>query len=57
MTIESEFLEPIEQYFLDEALDLLQTIEQTLLNLLEEKTTEKVHTLMRSAHTLKGSAA
>ncbi len=57
MTIESEFLEPIEQYFLTEASDLLQTIEQTLFNLLEEKTTEKVHTLMRSAHTIKGSAA
>ena len=57
MTTESEFLEPIEQYFLAEASDLLQTIEHTLLNLLEEKTTEKVHTLMRSAHTLKGSAA
>ena len=57
MSTESQFHEPIEQYFLAEASDLLQTIEQTLLDLLEEKTTEKVHTLMRSAHTLKGSAA
>ncbi len=57
MTTESEFLEPIEEYFLTEASELLQTIEQTLFNLLEEKTTDKVHTLMRSAHTIKGSAA
>ncbi|MCU0536710.1 MAG: hybrid sensor histidine kinase/response regulator [Hydrococcus sp. Prado102] len=57
MTIEPEFQEQIEQYFLTEASDILQTIEQTLLSLLEEKTTEKVHILMRSAHTLKGSAA
>ncbi|MDJ0716678.1 MAG: response regulator [Prochloraceae cyanobacterium] len=45
------------EYFLDEASELLRTIEETLLNLLEEKTPEKVHVLMRSAHTLKGSAA
>jgi chemotaxis protein histidine kinase CheA/ActR/RegA family two-component response regulator len=57
MTIEPEFQEQIEQYFFTEASDMLQTIEQTLLSLLEEKTTEKVHILMRSAHTLKGSAA
>ena len=52
MTIDS-----IEQYFLDESSELLQTIEQNLLELLEEKTVDKVHTLMRSAHTIKGSAA
>ena len=57
MTTESEFLEPIEEYFLTEASELLQTIEQTLFHLLEDKTTDKVHTLMRSAHTIKGSAA
>ncbi len=57
MTTESEFIEPIEEYFLTEASELLQTIEQTLFHLLEEKTTDKVHTLMRSAHTIKGSAA
>ncbi|MDJ0729313.1 MAG: response regulator [Crocosphaera sp.] len=52
MTIDS-----IEQYFLDESSELLQTIEQNLLELLEEKSVDKVHTLMRSAHTIKGSAA
>jgi len=49
--------EQLDPYFVNEATEMLQTIEQTLLNLLEEKTTEKVHTLMRSAHTLKGSSA
>ena len=55
MTIEP--LASIEQYLLDESSELLATIEQNLLELLEEKTVDKVHTLMRSAHTIKGSAA
>ncbi len=54
MTIEYD--ESLELYFLAEASDLLQTIEQNLFNILEEKTTERVHTLMRGAHTIKGSA-
>ncbi|MBW4563907.1 MAG: hybrid sensor histidine kinase/response regulator [Mojavia pulchra JT2-VF2] len=49
--------EQLEQAFLAEAAELLQTIEQNLIGLLDEKTIEKVHALMRSAHTLKGSAA
>ena len=47
----------IDHHFLTEASDLLQNIETTLIALLEEKTVERVHSLMRSAHTLKGSAA
>ncbi|MBN4002803.1 hybrid sensor histidine kinase/response regulator [Nostoc sp. LPT] len=49
--------EQVEQAFLAEAAELLQTIEQNLIGLLDEKTIEKVHALMRSAHTIKGSAA
>ncbi|WP_414570595.1 response regulator [Nostoc sp. CCY 9925] len=49
--------EQLEQAFLAEAAELLQTIEQSLIGLLDEKTVERVHALMRSAHTLKGSAA
>ncbi|MGK7947843.1 MAG: response regulator [Xenococcaceae cyanobacterium] len=45
------------QYFLEEVTELLDTIEQNLYGLLEKKTTEKVHGMMRSAHTIKGSAA
>jgi two-component system, chemotaxis family, sensor histidine kinase and response regulator PixL len=57
MSIESDSRGELYQYFLAEAPELLQIIEETLLSLIEEKTVEKVHTLMRSAHTLKGSAA
>ncbi|AFZ44006.1 CheA signal transduction histidine kinase [Halothece sp. PCC 7418] len=47
----------VDYHFLTEAGELLQTIEETLINLLDEKTVDRVHSLMRSAHTLKGSAA
>ncbi|UBF27942.1 hybrid sensor histidine kinase/response regulator [Kovacikia minuta CCNUW1] len=43
--------------FRSEASDLLQTIEQELFNLKADRTAARVHALMRSAHTLKGSAA
>jgi two-component system, chemotaxis family, sensor histidine kinase and response regulator PixL len=44
-------------YFLAEAPELLQTIEQEILTLPSERTTAKVHNLMRALHTLKGAAA
>ena len=44
-------------YFLNEAQDLLQSLEQDLLSLREDRTPAKVHSLMRAAHTLKGAAA
>jgi two-component system, chemotaxis family, sensor histidine kinase and response regulator PixL len=44
-------------YFLSEAPELLQTIEQEILTLPSEHTTAKVHSLMRALHTLKGAAA
>jgi two-component system, chemotaxis family, sensor histidine kinase and response regulator PixL len=44
-------------YFLAEAPELLQTIEQEILSLPSEHTTAKVHNLMRALHTLKGAAA
>ncbi len=44
-------------YFLDEAQDLLQLIEQDLLTLKEDPSPNKVNNIMRSAHTLKGAAA
>lgn len=44
-------------YFLAEAQDLLQQIEQGLLNLRDDRSTAKIHRLMRAAHTLKGSAS
>ncbi len=51
-------MEQLDPYFAEEATEILQTIEKTLLSLFDEgKTTEKVHTLLRSAHTIKGSSA
>ncbi len=44
-------------YFLQEAPELLQIIEEALLTIKEDKSVNKVHSLMRAAHTLKGSAA
>ena len=49
--------ESLDQYFAIESEELIQTIEQTLVALLEEKNIERVHTLMRAAHTIKGGAA
>ncbi|MFQ3614316.1 MAG: ATP-binding protein, partial [Cyanobacteriota bacterium] len=45
------------QYFLLEAPELIQSMEQDLLELLREHSVERVHSLMRNAHTLKGAAA
>jgi two-component system, chemotaxis family, sensor histidine kinase and response regulator PixL len=56
-TDDQDFQESLDRYFEIEAAELLQTIEETLVTLVEEKTIERVHTLMRAAHTIKGSAA
>ncbi|MDJ0635969.1 MAG: response regulator [Xenococcaceae cyanobacterium MO_188.B29] len=45
------------QCFLVEASSILPVIEQDLLSVLEERNINKIHSLMRNAHTLKGSAA
>ena len=44
-------------YFLSEAPELLQTIEEELFGLIEDRSTNRVHNLMRATHTLKGGAA
>ncbi|RUT00371.1 hypothetical protein DSM106972_074990 [Dulcicalothrix desertica PCC 7102] len=44
-------------YFLTEAPELLQTIEEELFGLADDYSTAKVHNLMRATHTLKGGAA
>ncbi len=44
-------------YFLTEAPELLRTIEHEILTLPSDRTTAKVHNLMRALHTLKGAAA
>ncbi|WP_424103647.1 response regulator [Moorena producens] len=45
------------QYFLGEAQDLLQVIEQHLLALTPDKPKNQLYDLMRATHTLKGAAA
>ncbi|NEO70560.1 response regulator [Moorena sp. SIO3H5] len=45
------------QYFLGEAQDLLQVIEQHLLALTPNKPKNQLYDLMRATHTLKGAAA
>jgi len=58
MITDAEIREQGYIYFLAEAPELLQTIEQELLSFTEEgNRTSKVHTLMRATHTLKGGAA
>ncbi|MHC0065053.1 response regulator [Nostoc sp. UIC 10890] len=44
-------------YFLAEAPELVQIIEQELFSLSEGYSTAKIHNLMRATHTLKGGAA
>ena len=44
-------------YFLSEAPELLQTIEEELFGISEDCSKAKVHNLMRATHTLKGGAA
>jgi chemotaxis protein histidine kinase CheA/CheY-like chemotaxis protein len=57
MTIDPTLYEESYASFLLEAQDVLQRIEQDLLSLKDDRTPAKVHSLMRSAHTLKGAAA
>lgn len=57
MNQDSDIKNQVYQCFLIEASSLLPTLEQDLLSFLEEPTTNKVHSLMRNAHTFKGSAA
>jgi chemotaxis protein histidine kinase CheA/ActR/RegA family two-component response regulator len=57
MNSDNEIREQGYQYFLAEAPELLQNIEQELLNLREDYSLVKVHSLMRTTHTLKGAAA
>jgi chemotaxis protein histidine kinase CheA/ActR/RegA family two-component response regulator len=57
MTDDPTIREQSYHYFLQEAPELLQVLEQNLLDLRENYSTNKIHTLMRATHTLKGAAA
>ncbi len=59
MTTDSESRDQAYRYFLEEAPELLQLIEQNLylLGLSEDQRRAKVHEIRRAIHTIKGSAA
>jgi len=57
MAINSDIRDHAYQFFIEEAPELLQEIEEGLLTLRQEKNTAKVHNLMRGAHSIKGGAA
>ncbi|MEA5579782.1 response regulator [Nodularia harveyana UHCC-0300] len=57
MITDAEIREQGYMYFLEEAPDLLHTIQQELFTLSEDFSIAKVHKLMRASHTLKGGAA
>ncbi|MGB3300812.1 MAG: hybrid sensor histidine kinase/response regulator [Phormidesmis sp.] len=58
MTIEDiQVSDQTYQYFLQESVELLQTMDDELQDLRENFSVQKVHNLMRAAHTLKGASA
>ncbi|HBB32778.1 MAG TPA: hybrid sensor histidine kinase/response regulator [Cyanobacteria bacterium UBA8803] len=57
MAISPEIRDQAYQFFIAEAPELLHVIEAGLLTLRHDRTTAKVHDLMRAAHSIKGGAA
>ncbi|WP_218079505.1 hybrid sensor histidine kinase/response regulator [Anthocerotibacter panamensis] len=57
MTLDYDIRQQACQFFIQEAPELLQVIEQELLALPQDRTLARVHNLMRAAHSLKGGAA
>jgi chemotaxis protein histidine kinase CheA/ActR/RegA family two-component response regulator len=57
MTNDPNIREQSLHYFLQEAGELLQALEQELLSLRKDYSINKIHTMMRLTHTLKGAAA
>ncbi|MBD1995052.1 Hpt domain-containing protein [Leptolyngbya sp. FACHB-541] len=57
MAIDPDIRDQAYQFFIQEAPELLQTIETELLTLRQDRNTAKVHNLMRAAHSIKGGAA
>lgn len=57
MAINSDIRDQAYQFFVEEAPELLQLLESGLLNLTRERSVNKIHDLMRAAHSLKGGAS
>lgn len=57
MFLDTEIRDSAYQFFIQEAIELLQTIEEGLITLRGDRTTANVHNVMRAAHSIKGGAA
>ena len=57
MTIDPDIRDQAYQFFIEEASELLDIIETNLLSLQQDASIQKVHELMRAAHSIKGGAA
>jgi chemotaxis family two-component system sensor histidine kinase/response regulator PixL len=57
MAINPEIRDQAYQFFIEEAPELLQILESGLLTLSHDRSTAKIHNLMRAAHSIKGGAA
>lgn len=57
MTIDADIRDQAYQFFIQEAPELLYVIETELVNLAQGRSTNKIHNMMRAAHSLKGGAA
>ncbi|MEM7793428.1 MAG: hybrid sensor histidine kinase/response regulator [Cyanobacteria bacterium P01_C01_bin.118] len=57
MTSEPAISQQVPSYFLQEASELLQQMDRELQTLRQDFSVQKMHGLMRTAHTLKGAAA
>ncbi|MGF1539401.1 MAG: response regulator [Pleurocapsa sp.] len=57
MSLNPDIRDRAYQFFIEEAQELLQVLEDGLLALREDHSTNKVHELMRAAHSIKGGAA
>ena len=57
MSLNPDIRDRAYEFFIEEARELLQVLESGLLELRQERSTSKVHELMRAAHSIKGGAA
>ncbi|NJM48719.1 MAG: hybrid sensor histidine kinase/response regulator [Alkalinema sp. RU_4_3] len=57
LAFDTEIRDQAYQFFIQEALEFLQTLETGLLTLRQERSIPLIHNLMRSAHSIKGGAA
>lgn len=57
LAFDTEIRDQAYQFFVQETLEFLQVLEEGLLKLRQERSIPLIHTLMRSAHSIKGGSA